>query len=47
LAPRSKHLQERLEEIEAGKFNAELGALKGFDKEELTARYKARDIEPK
>jgi len=47
LAPRSEHLRERLEEIEAGTFDAELEALKALDKEELTARYKARDIEPK
>jgi len=47
LAPRSDHLEERLEEIEAGKFDAEVEELKILGKEELTARYKARDIEPK
>ncbi len=47
LAPRSEHLRERLEEIEACKFDAEMEELKGLNKEELTARYKARDIEPK
>jgi succinate dehydrogenase/fumarate reductase-like Fe-S protein len=47
LAPRSEHLRERLEEIESGKFDAEIGELKGLDEEELMARYKARDIEPK
>ncbi|MDY6875862.1 MAG: 4Fe-4S dicluster domain-containing protein [Chloroflexota bacterium] len=47
LAVRSEHLQERLEEIKARKFDAEMEELKGFNKEELTARYKARDIEPK
>jgi succinate dehydrogenase/fumarate reductase-like Fe-S protein len=47
LAPRSDHLRERLEEIETGKFDAEIGELKGLDEEELMARYKARDIEPK
>jgi len=47
LAPHSEHLQERLEEIESGKFDAEMEELKGLDKEELTARYKARDIEPR
>lgn len=46
LAPRSKHLQERLKEIEDGQFDAEIEELKGLDKEELTARYTARDIEP-
>jgi len=47
LAPRSEHLRRRLEEIEAGSFDAELAELKGLDDEELVARYKARDIEPK
>lgn len=47
LAPRSRHLRERLEEIEAGKFDAELAALKALDREALVERYKARDIEPK
>ena len=47
LAPRSEHLDERLAEIEAGKFDAEMETLVGLDKEELMARYKARDIEPK
>jgi succinate dehydrogenase/fumarate reductase-like Fe-S protein len=46
LAPRSEHLRERLEEIEAGKFDAEIEELKGLDGEQLTARYAARDIEP-
>ena len=47
LALRSQHLQDRLEEIEAGTFDADLEELKGLDKEELMTRYKARDIEPK
>ena len=47
LAPRSEHLRERLEEIEACKFDAEMEELKGLNKEELTAQYKARDIESK
>jgi len=46
LAPRSKHLEERLKEIETGKFDAEIAELKACSKEELTARYRARDIEP-
>ncbi len=46
LAPRSKHLEERLKEIADGKFDAEIAELKACSKEELTARYKARDIEP-
>ncbi|MEE8389468.1 MAG: 4Fe-4S dicluster domain-containing protein [Anaerolineae bacterium] len=47
LAPRSEHLDERLEEIESGTFDAEMEELKGLNKDELTALYKARDIEPK
>jgi len=47
LAPRSEHLYHRLEEIEAGEFDARLEELKGLDKEELMREYKARDIEPK
>jgi succinate dehydrogenase/fumarate reductase-like Fe-S protein len=46
LAPRSKHLQERLEEIEAGNFDAGLAGLKGLSREELVTRYQAREIEP-
>ncbi|MCS7283039.1 MAG: 4Fe-4S dicluster domain-containing protein [Anaerolineae bacterium] len=46
LAPRSRHLEERLEEIRSGKFDAEIQALKNMSVEELKARYKARDIEP-
>jgi succinate dehydrogenase/fumarate reductase-like Fe-S protein len=47
LAPRSVHLQERLEEIGAGAFDAEMEELKGLDEEALRRKYKARDIEPK
>ncbi|HEC33512.1 MAG TPA: 4Fe-4S dicluster domain-containing protein [Chloroflexi bacterium] len=47
IAPRSQHLEERLKELKAGKFNAEIEQLKSLGKEELVARYKARDIEPK
>lgn len=46
LAPRSKHLEDRLEEIRNGKFDAEIQALKNMNTDELKARYKARDIEP-
>jgi ferredoxin len=46
LAPRSDHLQERLEEIEAGAFDAQLEELKQSDKDELVGQYEARDIEP-
>jgi len=46
LAPRSKHLQERLGEIKAGGFDAQLAELKQLNREELVARYQAREIEP-
>jgi succinate dehydrogenase/fumarate reductase-like Fe-S protein len=46
LAPRSEHLRERLEEIEAGSFEAQLEELKRLSRDELVARYEARDIEP-
>lgn len=46
LAPRSKHLEDRLNEIREGKFDAEIQALKSMSVDELKARYKARDIEP-
>ena len=46
LAPRSEHLVERLEEIEAGKFDAQLEELKELSRDELVERYEARDIEP-
>jgi succinate dehydrogenase/fumarate reductase-like Fe-S protein len=46
LTPRSDHLQARVEEIRAGRFNAETAALKGLDLAALKERYKARTIEP-
>lgn len=46
LAPKSQHLRERIEEIEAGKFHEELAQLKSMGEEELRQRYKERDIEP-
>jgi len=46
LAPRSKHLDDRIAEIEAGKFDAELEELEGMDEAELRRRYAERDIEP-
>jgi succinate dehydrogenase/fumarate reductase-like Fe-S protein len=47
LAPRSQHLEKRLEEVTSGAFDDALEKLKGLGKEELEAQYKARDIEPK
>ncbi len=46
LAPRSAHLQQRLEELAGRKFDAELAELKNLSQDELKARYKARTIEP-
>jgi len=45
LAPRSEHLRERLEEIEVGEFDVVLAELKQLSREELVARYQAREIE--
>jgi len=46
LAPRSDHLEDRLEEIEMGEFDDQLEGLKQLDRDELVERYEARDIEP-
>jgi succinate dehydrogenase/fumarate reductase-like Fe-S protein len=46
MAPRSAHLEERLKEIEAGRYDAEIKELKEASKTELAERYEARDIEP-
>jgi succinate dehydrogenase/fumarate reductase-like Fe-S protein len=45
LAPRSQHLSDRVGELEAGKFDAEIDELKTLDIAALTERYKAREIE--
>ena len=46
LAPPSKHLEERITEIKAGKFDAELENLKNMSEDELHRLYAERDIEP-
>jgi ferredoxin len=46
LSPRSEHLDERLEEIKAGEFDAALDELKALNRDELVERYETRDIEP-
>ncbi len=46
LAPTSQHLEDRIGEIEAGKFDAELEEFKKMSKDELHRRYAERDIEP-
>lgn len=46
LAPASRHLEDRIAEIEAGKFDAEIDKLKGTEEKELRSMYAERDIEP-
>ncbi len=46
LAPSSKHLEDRIGEIEAGKFDAKLEELKNMSEEELHRLYNEREIEP-
>ncbi|MAF85012.1 MAG: 4Fe-4S ferredoxin [Dehalococcoidales bacterium] len=46
LAPVSKHLEDRIAEIEAGKFDAELEKLEKMEKSKLQKLYDERDIEP-
>lgn len=46
LAKPSKHLEDRIKEIEAGKFDEEIGKLKKMEEKELRKRYAERDIEP-
>mgnify|MGYP000418550542 CR=1 FL=1 len=46
LAPRSKHLEERIREIQEGKFDAEIARLKSMSEEELRKMYNEREIEP-
>ena len=46
LAPSSKHLENRMAEIEAGKFDTELEKLKNMEDSELRRLYAEREIEP-
>ena len=45
LAKRSKHLDDRIDEINSGKCDEELDKMKKLGKEELQRRYENRDIE--
>lgn len=45
VAPRSKHLQDRLKEIENGRYDQELTKLTKMNTEEITELYNAREIE--
>ncbi|MGB9561332.1 MAG: 4Fe-4S dicluster domain-containing protein, partial [bacterium] len=46
LAPPSKELQQRIKELEEGKFAEEINQLLTLSKEELKQLYKQREIEP-
>jgi succinate dehydrogenase/fumarate reductase-like Fe-S protein len=46
MAPRSQHLDDRIDEIDKGKFDAEVAQLKKMGQDELRRRYETRDIEP-
>ena len=46
LAPKARHLSERVAEIEAGKFDEALAEMKSLSEEELRRRYNEREIEP-
>ena len=46
LSNNSQHLEDRISEIEAGKFDAEMDKLKGAEEKELRRMYAERDIEP-
>ena len=46
MAPSSGHLEERIEEIESGKFDDEIEGLKNSTGEDLRRKYDGRDMEP-
>jgi heterodisulfide reductase subunit C len=46
LAPKAKHLIQRVAEIEAGQFDEALREMRSLSEEELRQRYNKRDIEP-
>ncbi|MEM2509055.1 MAG: 4Fe-4S ferredoxin, partial [Candidatus Thermoplasmatota archaeon] len=46
IAPRSKHLEKRVKEIEEGKYNNAIKELMKKSLEELRKMYNERDIEP-
>jgi len=46
LAPKARHLSERVAEIKAGDFDESLREMKSLGEEELRQRYNERDIEP-
>jgi len=44
LNPKSKHLEERIEEVHQGRFDAELAVLKKMDRDGLQERYYGREV---
>lgn len=46
IAPKAKHLEERVKEISEGKFDEEVEKLMKLDEKKLRKLYKERDIEP-
>jgi len=46
LAPRARHLADRVAEIDAGAYDDELAEIKAMPDAELRQRYNSRDIEP-
>jgi hypothetical protein len=44
MAPKSKHLDERITEIEAGKFDAEIEEMEKLSMEELRRRFDERKL---
>ena len=46
LSPSSKHLEDRIAEIAAGRFDKDIEELKSAKEDELRQRYAQRDIEP-
>jgi Fe-S oxidoreductase len=46
LTPRAEHLKTMVANIEAGRYNDDLGELMGMDEETLKTTYQAREMEP-
>ena len=46
IAPKAKHLEKRVKEIDKGEFDDKIDKLKKMEKAELAKLYDARDIEP-
>lgn len=46
LTPKAAHVQQRVEEVQDGKFDDKLARLRAMDKEELASLYSGREREP-